>query len=45
VVAGRIFGFDIFRFNDEGRVTEPWGVSDTMAMMQQLGALPEGPPA
>ena len=30
---------DIFRIVD-GRVQEHWGVSDTMTMMQQLGAIP-----
>ena len=31
---------DIFRF-DEGRMVEHWGVSDSLAMMTQLGAIPE----
>ena len=35
---------DILRFGDDGLVYEHWGVFDTLAMMQQLGALPEGPP-
>ena len=35
---------DIFRFAD-GKVVEHWGVTDAMAMMQQLGAIPDGPPA
>ena len=37
--------FDMFRFGDDGLVHEHWGVIDSMAMMQQLGALPAGPPA
>ena len=36
---------DIFRFGDDGHVLEHWGVVDSMAMMQQVGAEPEGPPA
>jgi len=36
---------DIFRFNEDGRVGEHWGVFDLMAMMQQLGFVPEGLPA
>ena len=36
---------DIFRFGDDGLVREHWGVMDSLAMMQQLGAVPEGPPA
>jgi len=36
---------DIMRFGDEGLVHEHWGVFDAMKMMQQLGAIPEGPPA
>jgi steroid delta-isomerase-like uncharacterized protein len=33
-------GFDMVRIRD-GLVTEHWGVFDSMAMMQQLGAIPE----
>jgi steroid delta-isomerase-like uncharacterized protein len=33
-------GVDIVRINDEGKCVEHWGVTDTMAMMQQLGAVP-----
>jgi steroid delta-isomerase-like uncharacterized protein len=36
---------DIIRFGDDGLAHEHWGVFDAMTMMQQLGALPEGPPA
>jgi steroid delta-isomerase-like uncharacterized protein len=36
---------DIIRFGDDGLAHEHWGVFDTMAMMQQLGAIPDGPPA
>jgi steroid delta-isomerase-like uncharacterized protein len=31
---------DILRFADDGLAHEHWGVFDTMAMMQQLGAVP-----
>jgi steroid delta-isomerase-like uncharacterized protein len=33
-------GIDIVRFKD-GMAVEHWGVTDSMTMMQQLGALPE----
>ena len=36
---------DIFAFGDDGLVREHWGVLDLMAMMQQLGFVPAGPPA
>ena len=36
---------DIIRFGDDGLAREHWGVFDAMAMMQQLGVVPEGPPA
>jgi Predicted ester cyclase len=36
---------DIFAFGDDGLVREHWGVIDLMAMMQQLGFVPAGPPA
>ena len=36
---------DIIRFGDDGLAREHWGVVDLMTMMQQLGAIPEGPPA
>jgi steroid delta-isomerase-like uncharacterized protein len=35
---------DIMRFGDDGLVHEHWGVFDAMGMMQQLGAVPSGPP-
>jgi steroid delta-isomerase-like uncharacterized protein len=34
-------GIDIVRFSD-GKAVEHWGITDTMAMMHQLGAIPEG---
>jgi steroid delta-isomerase-like uncharacterized protein len=37
-------GIDIIRFGDDGLAREHWGVFDVMAMMQQLGVVPEGPP-
>lgn len=36
---------DIMRFDGAGLVCEHWGLIDTMSMMEQLGVLPEGPPA
>jgi predicted ester cyclase len=38
-------GVDIVRFNDEDLAAEHWGITDSMTMMQQLGVVPEGPPA
>ncbi len=35
---------DIVRFGDDGLAYEHWGVFDAMAMMQQLGVVPEGAP-
>jgi predicted ester cyclase len=35
---------DIVRMRD-GQAVEHWGVTDTIAMMQQLGAIPEQAPA
>jgi len=32
---------DIFLFDSNGRVHEHWGVMDQMAMMQQLGLIPQ----
>lgn len=34
---------DIMRFGADGQVVEHWGLSDQMAMMQQLGAIPGVP--
>ena len=36
---------DIIRFGDDGLAYEHWGVLDALAMMQQLGAIPEDPSA
>lgn len=36
---------DIIRFGDDGRAREHWGVFDQLSMLQQLGAIPAGPPA
>ncbi len=36
---------DIFVVGDDGLVHEHWGVMDALAMMQQVGAVPAGPPA
>ena len=36
---------DIIRFDDDGLACEHWGVLDSLAMMQQLGAVPEDPSA
>ncbi len=36
---------DMFRFGSDGLVREHWGVLDSLAMMQQLGVVPAGPPA
>ena len=35
---------DITRFGDDGLAHEHWGVFDALAMMQQLGAIPQSPP-
>jgi steroid delta-isomerase-like uncharacterized protein len=35
---------DIIRFGDDGLAREHWGVFDALAMMQQLGAIPQSPP-
>jgi steroid delta-isomerase-like uncharacterized protein len=35
---------DITRFGDDGLAREHWGVFDALAMMQQLGAIPQGSP-
>jgi steroid delta-isomerase-like uncharacterized protein len=36
---------DIVRFGNDGLAAEHWGVMDMMSIMQQLGAIPQGPPA
>ena len=36
---------DNMLFSEDGLVREHWGVVDMLAMMQQLGVVPEGPPA
>jgi predicted SnoaL-like aldol condensation-catalyzing enzyme len=36
---------DILRFGGDGLAHEHWGVFDSLAMMQQLGAIPEPAPA
>jgi len=36
---------DIIRFGDDGLAREHWGVFDALAMMQQLGVIPEDPSA
>jgi predicted ester cyclase len=34
---------DIMGFDDAGLISEHWGLVDMLAMMRQLGAIPEGP--
>ena len=36
---------DIIRWGADGLGHEHWGVMDMMALMQQIGAVPAGPPA
>ena len=36
---------DIMGMGADGLVHAPWGVMDQMTLMQQLGAIPAGPPA
>jgi predicted ester cyclase len=40
----KVQAIDIVRFGDDGLAHEHWGLFDAMAMMQQLGVLPEGAP-
>jgi steroid delta-isomerase-like uncharacterized protein len=35
---------DIMRFDDGGLVCEHWGVADLLTLLQQIGAVPAGPP-
>ena len=35
---------DIMRFDEDGLVSEHWGVMDMLSMLQQLGAIPEAAP-
>ena len=34
-------GIDIIRVDDDGKVVEHWGATDMMALMQQIGAVPQ----
>ena len=36
----QIMGMIISRFSEEGKIAEEWNLSDTLGMMQQLGAVP-----
>ena len=40
-----IQAIDIVHFGEDGLAHEHWGIMDMMSMMQQLGAVPGGPPA
>jgi steroid delta-isomerase-like uncharacterized protein len=35
---------DIMRFDGAGRIREHWGVADMLTLLQQIGAVPAGPP-
>jgi steroid delta-isomerase-like uncharacterized protein len=37
----KVNGTDIFRFNDDGKVSAHWGVFDTFGMLAQLGLVPK----
>jgi predicted ester cyclase len=36
----KVYGTDIFRFNDDGKVVAHWGVYGTFGMLAQLGLVP-----
>lgn len=36
---------DIMKFDASGHVTEHWGVADMLTLLQQIGAVPAGPPS
>jgi steroid delta-isomerase-like uncharacterized protein len=36
---------DIMRFDEAGLVCEHWGLLDTLSLLQQLGAIPDGLPS
>jgi steroid delta-isomerase-like uncharacterized protein len=40
-----IQAIDILQFGADGLAHEHWGVMDIMSLMQQIGAVPQGPPA
>ena len=41
----RLTAQEVLTSGDDGLAHEHWGVMDALAMMQQLGAVPSGPPA
>jgi len=40
-----IQAIDIVRFGNDGLVHEHWGVMDMLSLMQQIGVIPQSPPA
>ena len=42
---GEVQLIDIMRFDDRGLIADHWGVADMLSLLQQLGAIPAGPPA